>query len=790
MYTYEWNTAGQAVADDYQVEVTLTDGVNTDTDGLSATPDVKIILASTLSPIETYSTSLSRIDGFTWVGSEFWAIEDIIYPDTLERIDLTTGNSTKTCTAAINLGGTNSNAEGLTSDGSSIWAANNYSGEDITRHDPSTCAVTARFPAPGTSPRSLAWDGTNLWHGDSDYDRLYKLSTSGTVLAEFPAPGVGPQGMAWDGSHLWIRDITYNGLYQINTTTGLPEDYRALSVSVMEMDWDGANFYGRPVSSDTQIVKLGIKPELSVAELDVTDDLIAEGLPTTITATVYAYDQTSTDIELRFYDGDPDSGGSPLEPPCIIASIAPTTPVFCPFTWSTLSPGEYQIHARVDPNDLIDESNESNNTVSVTIGVYDTDLEAPVIDPILILEWNGDGDGVLEDNEEVRFTWTATDETGIATTLLTIDGSDYIGAPIGGDDFETTVGPLAAAVYEYTVSATDSDNTQETSVVSGSVKIEVHAPDVGDTDPKPGDTDVKKRVDLTAWFDAEMALEEGGLIIDSMELEDADGNTLLGLMDYEPESQGLLLTNYTAMKPGATYTATVPKATSVTDEIGNEVEAEVQWTFTIEADTSPPTLDISSPTDGSTVSGLLDVSGTISDETLESYILEIGEGVSPSSWIELASGGYVEMVGDTIALWDTTTQSNGLHTIRLVAIDEFSHTVQDAITVTILNGVKSPAILYINPSEGLEGIETEVESMGTNFSNSASVLFDLVPAVDVVWVSNTQLNAKVPGVLVPGLYDVTVDNGGGATATLPDGFSVIADTSMEIYLPLILRDAG
>lgn len=261
-------------------------------------------------------------------------------------------------------------------------------------------------------------------------------------------------------------------------------------------------------------------------------------------------------------------------------------------------------------------------------------------------------------------------------------------------------------------------------------------------------------------------------------------------MDYEPESQGLMLTNYTAMKPGATYTATVPKATSVTDEVGNEVEAEVQWAFTIEGDTSPPALDISSPADASTVSGLVDVIGTISDETLMSYVLEIGEGASPSSWIELASGGYVEMVGDIIALWDTTAQTNGLHTLRLVATDEFSHTVQDAITVSILNGVKSPTMLYINPSEGLEGIETEVEIVGTNFSNSASVLFDLVPAVDVVWVSNTQLNAKVPGVLVPGLYDVTVDNGGGATAILPDGFSVIADTSMQIYLPLILKDAG
>lgn len=35
--------------------------------------------------------------------------------------------------------------------------------------------VMASYPAPGSTPRGLAWDGEHLWHADEQSHRLFKL---------------------------------------------------------------------------------------------------------------------------------------------------------------------------------------------------------------------------------------------------------------------------------------------------------------------------------------------------------------------------------------------------------------------------------------------------------------------------------------------------------------------------------------------------------------------------------------------------------------------------------------
>lgn len=64
------------------------------------------------------------------------------------------------------------------------------------------------FPTPGDSPHGLAFDGKNLWVGDSLNSKIYKISTEdGAVLSEFNSPVKDLSGLAWDCSNIWVSGI-------------------------------------------------------------------------------------------------------------------------------------------------------------------------------------------------------------------------------------------------------------------------------------------------------------------------------------------------------------------------------------------------------------------------------------------------------------------------------------------------------------------------------------------------------------------------------------------------------
>jgi hypothetical protein len=65
--------------------------------------------------------------------------------------------------------------------------------------------VLLQLPAPGDSPRGLAYDGVNLWIADAKDSKIYKISpTDGSVIAEFNSPVKVPSGLAWDCAGLWV----------------------------------------------------------------------------------------------------------------------------------------------------------------------------------------------------------------------------------------------------------------------------------------------------------------------------------------------------------------------------------------------------------------------------------------------------------------------------------------------------------------------------------------------------------------------------------------------------------
>src|SRR6266849_4229289 len=60
------------------------------------------------------------------------------------------------------------------------------------------------FPAPGTSPSALAFDGKDFWVADSSSDNFFQIDVNGQIDTSYHSPGSSPEGITWDGRSFWL----------------------------------------------------------------------------------------------------------------------------------------------------------------------------------------------------------------------------------------------------------------------------------------------------------------------------------------------------------------------------------------------------------------------------------------------------------------------------------------------------------------------------------------------------------------------------------------------------------
>jgi len=82
--------------------------------------------------------------------------------------------------------------------------------------------ILLSFPAPGSGPRDLAWDGTHLWILDDQEQRAYEVDpTTGDLLRTVTLPAAEPVGLAWWEGQAWVSDAA--GLQLKRMNAGLEE---------------------------------------------------------------------------------------------------------------------------------------------------------------------------------------------------------------------------------------------------------------------------------------------------------------------------------------------------------------------------------------------------------------------------------------------------------------------------------------------------------------------------------------------------------------------------------------
>ena len=171
--------------------------------------------------------------------------------------------------------------------------------------------------------------------------------------------------------------------------------------------------------------------DLGVADSDIDFDIVSpdDSDSVTISATIRNLGTTDlTDVVVRFYDGDPAGGGVQIDNDYVVASLGGLSSSVAQVAWAPDTARLYDIYVVVDPEDAFVEELEDNNTAHKSIFVADNDTDGPDIFNVVIAEHNGDGDGIIAADEQVRISWELTDSIarGLLVTEVSTGATNFV----------------------------------------------------------------------------------------------------------------------------------------------------------------------------------------------------------------------------------------------------------------------------------------------------------------------------------------------------------------------------
>jgi len=116
-----------------------------------------------------------------------------------------------------------------------------------------------------------------------------------------------------------------------------------------------------------------------------------------------------------------------------------------------------------------DTSGNQFETPHRVVTVLDSDLWGPEISDVSIAEYAGNGDGLIQDAEQVMVSCAASDPSGVAGVQFFVDSTEI---PLDGDYF-AVCGPFTIGDHVFEIAACDADNSPACS--SAEMLFEVYA---------------------------------------------------------------------------------------------------------------------------------------------------------------------------------------------------------------------------------------------------------------------------------------------------------------------------
>jgi subtilisin family serine protease len=283
---------------------------------------------------------------------------------------------------------------------------------------------------------------------------------------------------------------------------------------------------------------------------------------------------------------------------------------------------------------------------------------------------------------------SASDNVGVASVRFLLDGSP-LGAEIVAPPYEQMWATTAAGNGNHvlTAIARDRSGNETTNVVNVTVANDTSAPTVSLTSPAAGAT-VSGSVPLAATASDDLGVSSLTFLV--------DGGT--AGIDVTPAGR---VWRTTAAANGPHVVSVVAR-----DAAGHETTTSAS--VTVLNDLQAPAVALTTPVEGATVSGVVSVLASSSDDV----------GVTG---VQFKVDGVLVGTEDTAApyeaLWDTAAATAGSHTVTAVARDGAGHETATSVTVVVANDTAPPTIAFTSPGTG----ETLMGSMSIMASASDNV---------------------------------------------------------------------
>ena len=210
------------------------------------------------------------------------------------------------------------------------------------------------------------------------------------------------------------------------------------------------------------------------------------------------------------------------------------------------------------------------------------------------------------------------------------------------------------------------------------------------------------------------------------------------------------------------------------------------------ADVTPPTVSVSSPASGATVSGSLNVTATASDNVGVARVAFLVDG---------AQLGSDDTVAPYDVPWDSRTVANGSHTLTARASDAAGNVASASVTVTVSNSSTPPppagkpipgTIQAEDYDQGGEGVAYHDTSSGNNGGQYRSDDVDIEATSDagggfnVGWMGAGEWLAYTVSVQTAGAYTLTAR----VAASGPGGSFHVEIGGVNVTSSLKVPDTG
>jgi hypothetical protein len=306
----------------------------------------------------------------------------------------------------------------------------------------------------------------------------------------------------------------------------------------------------------------------------------------------------------------------------------------------------------------------------------------------------------------VTMTADATDGVGVANVQFQLDGNNF-GSPITAAPYSLPWDTTASTNGNHTVAAVATDtsgnaatSTVETVTVSNAQSSPPPAgPAVSITSPANNST-VNGTVTVSA-----AASDSAGITSVQLQVDGANVGAALTSAPYNFSWNTTSVSN-------ASH-----KLTAVATDTGGNSATSAAVTVTVNnADTIPPTVSITSPANNSTVSGVVTVNATASDNVAVASVQLQVDGMNV---------GAADTSSPYTFSWSSTSVSNGSHTLSAVAKDTSGNKTTSApVKVTVSNNTQTtpPTVSITSPANNatVSGVVT-VNAAASDSAGIASV---------------------------------------------------------------------